>query len=1380
MSIMEKYDHKKIEAKWQKYWEKNQFAKAIDGDKKPKFYGLIEFPYPSGEGLHVGHIRSNTAMDIICRKRRLEGYNVLYPIGWDAFGLPTENYAIKTGTHPIAVTKKNTDTFRRQLKELGFSFDWDREINTTDPEYYKWTQWIFLQLLKRGLAYKKKMSINWCPSCKIGLANEEVVDGSCERCGTPAEKREKDQWMLAITKYADRLDRDLDMAIATLGGGKEPKKILIGTRNPAKVKMIKNCLAHVPSIIFVTLDDLTAVDDSRLIEGDDPIKNARMKSEFYFKKTGLPTISTDHIFWIEKWPENNGYVLHIRKHANPRSPRASDREVIDYLKKFVREKGQSRANFHYAMAFTDGSGTASFEAVPYEYILQNIEAPSFTPGYPTEALIKDPKTGLYKSEQPDEVRYRKVRQALQENLLPRILGRRPLEYLEKIKIQQQNWIGRSEGAEIEFRIKNYELRIKVFTTRLDTIFGCTYVVLSPEHELTQELRAKITNWSEVKKYLEAAKEKSDLERAAEVKEKTGVELKGIKAINPLNGEEIPVWIADYVLVNYGTGAVMAVPAHDERDFDFAKKYGLKIVYTIEPITGKPREKEEFRESIVAIVRNPKTKKLLSINWGSNLGGNLFIGGGLNSKEDALKCALREIKEETGYKNVKLVEQSEKIHHHYFAHSKNVQRNIEATGFLFDLVDEEKIEQKLEKNEQNKFKVEWLSEKEAEQKVADELHKYLFDKFIKRKIYTNDGILFNSGDYNGLNSAEAREKMAEWLEKEKIGARKVNYKLRDWVFSRQHYWGEPIPVVFCENCKKVKQKVLIIHGFEGRGDSEWKPWLKNELEKRGFEVRLPTMTTADHPDLKKWMKELLPLIKDFSPDDIVIGHSLGSKAALHLLLKAKKKIGHLLLIGSAIGELSPRDWERMRQEWTGSDIDALQKFWLEKIDLNKVTEYADKIRIVISRDDDSVPLYTHDHIPKEWDFEVWDGFGHFLGEQIPELLEWVGRAKNTGYVPIPEKDLPVELPKVEKYQPTNTGESPLAAITDWVNVKCPRCGGEAKRETDTMPNWAGSSWYYLRYTDPKNKKAFADFKKLKYWIPVDWYNGGMEHTTLHLLYSRFWHKFLFDLGLVPTSEPYAKRTSHGMILAEGGVKMSKSKGNVINPDDIVKQYGADALRVYEMFMGPFDQAIAWSTDGLAGAKRFLEKIFEFYINVKFVDCLSSLPIGQVGRQAGGSGKKPSQNVPEGMPKLLHKTIKKVTEDIEAMKFNTAISQMMIFMNFAGKLDSMPRAAAEKFLIVLSPFAPHLAEELWVKLGNQQSIFKETWPKYDPKLAHDEMINLVIQVNGKVRDTAKVSVNISEEDAKKIALESEKIKKWLEGKEVKKVIFVKGRLVNIVVK
>jgi len=865
---MENYNPQKIESKWQKIWEEKKLYSAEDFSKKPKKYILIEFPYPSGAGLHVGHARSYVALDAIARKKRMEGFNVLFPIGWDAFGLPTENYAIKTGVHPSLTTEKNIANYKRQLKSLGLSFDWSREINTTQPKYYKWTQWIFLKLFEKGLAYQAEIPINFCPSCKIGLANEEVVGGKCERCGTEAEKKTLKQWMIKITAYADRLIEDL--------------------------------------------------------------------------------------------------------------------EKVDYL--------------------------------------------------------------------------------------------------EKIKTQQKNWIGKSHGTEIDFKVpafakasagkENSEDVIKVFTTRADTLFGVTAVVLAPEHPLVEKLITRAAAKGEeedlssstakeykekVRKYIQEAEKKSDFEREKLEKEKTGV-FTGFYCLNPANSEKVPIWIGDYVIATYGGGAVMVVPAHDYRDYDFAKKYGLEIR---EVVSGGDVSKTE-----------PRTRR----------------GKG----------------EEEGLSS-------------------------------------------------------------------------LLDAFV------DYGVLINSGEFNGLSSNEAIGKITEWLKKKGLGRETIQYKLRDWVFSRQHYWGEPIPIIHCQKC---------------------------------------------------------------------------------------------------------------------------------------------------------------------------------------------------GAVPVPEKDLPVELPYVEKYQPTGTGRSPLSEIFNWVNVKCPKCGGRGKRETDTMPNWAGSNWYYVRYCDPKNGKQLADPEKLKYWMPVDWYNGGMEHTTLHLLYSRFIYKFLFDIGAVPQSEPYQKRTSHGIVLAEDGRKMSKSFENVINPDEIVQKYGADALRLYEMFMGPFDQAIAWSIWGLKGCYKFLERFWDFAETIK--------EIQPKDVETGKEGKV-----------ILNKTIKKISDDIESCNFNTVISSLMELLNFFSKegkdklgkyvnYSGIATEDLEKILIIISPFAPHISEELWSSFAKasedkryRKSIFLEKWPEADPKFLKEESVTLVIQINGKVREKIKVSVNISEEEAKALAISQKNVIKWTQGKNIKKVIFVQGKLINIVI-
>ena len=801
------YDPERIETKWQKYWLDNKAFKAGEDRSKPKFYSLIEFPYPSGQGLHVGHPRPYTALDIVARKRRMEGYNVLHCIGWDAFGLPTENYAIKNHIHPAKVTHDNIEHFRKQIQRLGFSFDYDREVNTTDPEYYRWTQWIFLQMFKRGLAYKTEMPINWCTSCKCVLANEEVVDGVCERCGSPVIHKVKNQWMLRITAYAQKL-----------------------------------------------LDGLDKVD-----------------------------------------------------------------------------------------------------------------------------------------------------------------------YIDRVKVQQRNWIGRSEGAEVDFSLKGHDEKIRVYTTRPDTLFGATYMVLSPEHDLIRRLESSISNIDEVRAYQAEAARKSDFERTEMNKDKTGVPLKGIEAVNPVTGNAIPVWISDYVLTTYGTGAIMAVPAHDERDWDFAKKFGLPI---IEVVAGSP---------------------------------------------DGVENA--------AYTDVE------------------------------------------------------------------------------------EGTLVNSGFLNGLSVAEAKKAIIDFLEEKGLGVKKVNYKLRDWVFARQRYWGEPIPIVHCPHC---------------------------------------------------------------------------------------------------------------------------------------------------------------------------------------------------GMVPLDEKDLPLRLPDVEHYEPTDDGESPLSRITDWVNVPCPRCGAPAKRETDTMPQWAGSSWYFLRYCDPNNHEALAGMDALKYWMPVDWYNGGMEHTTLHLLYSRFWNQFLYDIGAVSTMEPYQKRTSHGMVLGENGEKMSKSRGNVVNPDDMIAEIGADALRMYEMFMGAFDQAIPWSSNGARGCRKFLDRVWRLQENILDGDSYR-----------------------DEMKVLMNQSIKKVSEDYERMKFNTAIAQMMTLVNeFYQK--GVNRAEFKTLLLLLDPVSPHICEEIWQNIGEPEPVYKQVWPKWDENFLNDDTVEIAVQVNGKIRCKLVVPRAMTREEGARILPGKAEVQPFLEGKTVVKAIYVPDRLLNLVVK
>jgi leucyl-tRNA synthetase len=1039
---MKPYDHKNIEKKWQKEWEKRGLYKTEEEGAKPSFdvaqdkkcYVLDMFPYPSGEGLHVGHPKGYIATDVYSRFKKMNGFNVLHPMGWDAFGLPAEQYAIKNKIHPWVAVEKNVARFKEQLSVIGFNYDWERELSTTDPKFYKWTQWIFLKLFEKGLAYESYEPINWCPSCQTGLANEDLDGDACERCGTVVEKKPMRQWVLRITDYVERLLADIDAL---------------------------------------------------------------------------------------EWPEN-------------------------------------------------------------------------------------------------------------------------------IKESQKNWIGKSEGAEIEFALnvpgqEKEKHKVKVFTTRPDTLFGATFLAISAE--LAQKwLDVGWTASEEVKKYIAGTLVGNTL-RTYEEKEKTGI-FTGVMAINPANSEEIPVWVVNYVLGDVGTGAIMAVPAHDERDFEFGEKFGLPILRVIEP------EKIELRDP--------------------NYGGH-------------------------GYA---------------------------------------------------------LSAQESVQ--------------IKSNCWTGPGILMNSGEFTGMDSEEAKKAITDFV----CGKMKTTYKLRDWVFSRQRYWGEPIPIIHCEACKNKKQKVLLLHGFEGSPKGNWMPWMKTELEARGFEVFVPELPSADHPDMDAWLATILPILENFTEEDIVIGHSLGSKAALHAIEKSGKKLKHVYLVASAIGEIGERDWEKRKANST-SDMDSLQKFWQAKTDYDAVSRLTN-VTTIISDDDPHVPLKTHNDIPREWEFKIWRGFRHFQGKQAPELLEEFLHSKNTGAIPVPEKDLPVKLPEVEFYEPTGTGESPLANIDSWVNVKCPKCGGEAKRETNTMPQWAGSSWYYLRFIDPKNSEALVDKEKEKYWMGcplgtpkpceggVDMYVGGAEHATRHLIYARFWHKFLYDIGAVNYAEPFAKLHNVGLILAEDGRKMSKRWGNVVNPDVIVEEYGADTLRVYEMFMGPFEQSSAWSTEGIIGPRRFLEKIWKIFSKVK---------------TENEKGKTTSKN--EKLETLLHQTIQKVTEDIEAFKFNTAISSLMIFANALEKEEEIPLTLYSLFLTLLAPFAPHITEELWHELGNENSIYLAEWPKYDEEKARSESVTIAVQVNGKLRATFEAAVGISEEEAVKKALGILDVKKWLDGKQPKKTIFAKGKLVSIVV-
>ena len=1103
---MNAYNPKEIEKKWQDKWEADGLYTAHDDPKRKKFYALVEFPYPSGDGLHTGHPRSFTAMDVISRKRRMEGYSVLYPMGWDAFGLPAENYAIKTGRQPAEITKENIATFKRQIKSLGLSFDWSREVNTTDPKYYKWTQWIFLKMLKAGLAYKAKMPINWCPKCKIGLANEEAVGGVCERCGGPTEKREKEQWMLAITKYAERLHKDLD-DVNYLDRIKTQQRNWIGRSEGYEIEFR---ILPTPAL-------------------------PRREGEI-----GYHTTET------KIWKQLQDRVLEMRS-----SPTQAEKLLWENLR-------GNLTGYHFRQQHVIANFIVDFVCLKKNLVVE------------VDGDIHDYKKDddAIRTAFLEEQGFTVIRFTNEEVL-------RDVASVVSRIVSSLNSLPSGEG-------KGGEESISVFTTRIDTLFGATYVVLAPEHPLVQSLNFE--NRSEVEKYVHTATKKQEIDRTAESKDKTGVELKGIKAVNPANGEEIPVWVADYVLGHYGTGAVMAVPAHDERDFAFAKKYNLLIKQVVAPEFGEKKGNEERRDGGIGFAFDPKTQKYAAARSTWKFG---VFGGGVDSKEDIIEGTTREVIEESGLYDFKHAEKICATFAHYRNTHRNVNRITLSTCILLILETAKTKEVKHEAHED--FVLEWATAEEMHanwnkpewRDIGVQHWFFEFNNAVGRAIelgydttsdpkkfftsaYTEEGILINSGEFSELTSEESRDKIAT-----KVGAiKKITYKLRDWVFSRQRYWGEPIPVVYC-----------------------------------------------------------------------------------------------------------PLD----------------------------------------------------------------------------------------GIVPLDESELPLTLPPVENYQPTDNGDSPLAQIEEWVNTLCPTCGGPAKRETDTMPNWAGSSWYYLRYCDPDNEEQLASPEKLKYWTPIDWYNGGMEHTTLHLLYSRFWHKFLFDEGVVPTSEPYAKRTSQGMILASNGEKMSKSKGNVINPDKIVEQFGADAFRLYELFMGPFDQAIAWNSDSLAGVYRFIERGW----NLREKVSNSALSLGE-----GKGGAE--------LEILLNQTIKKVGEDIEEMKFNTAISSLMILVNKLGEEAQISKETYAKLLQIFAPFAPHVAEELWAEISSKQtSIHSEPWPSFDTSKLEKSTVEIVVQVAGKIRARLSAKRGLNEKEALDMAKSDTLVSKWLENAEIRKVVYIQDKLLNIVV-
>lgn len=1139
---MKKYDHKKIEGKWQKEWAKKKIYKTSDSSNKPKFYVLDMFPYPSGQGLHVGHPKGYIATDIVSRMKRMQGMNVLHPMGFDAFGLPAENYAIKTKTNPVVSVAKNVARYKKQLEILGFDYDWSREVNTTDPKFYAWTQWIFLKLYEKGLAYESYEPINWCPSCKTGLANEDVEDGKCERCGTPVEKKPMRQWVIRITDYADRLLNDLDAQVLPNGDllwkndKGEPGITHMNTDVPGKVRYDKKFQERQCVCVFVEHWDSEKfiVLKWKKVDWTTPITGGVEKGQTVEEAAQAEVREETGFKNLELVKRSNGQYHSIFFH-----PPKDENRVGHFTSFHFKLKDDARDTIAQ-----DEVAKHDIHWVPKEKVRDMMTAEGSKIGWD---LVME---GRLCHE-----------------------AKNILDWPASIKESQKNWIGRSEGAEIDFpvRAKNVETKsLKVFTTRPDTLFGVTYIVIAPEHEFITELlkhKENLRNHEEVVKYVAHARVMTEIERTDAKKDKTGVKLDGVVAKNPANGEDVPVYVADYVLADYGTGAVMAVPAHDERDFAFAKKYKLPIRRVVEPkFVAKPGHDASIRpelptvrrEAVCIVVRNPKNDTYLCNSWKSFDMKGLFTGG-IEKGEDVVDTARREILEETGYKNLKYVRTSPiSINTFFYQRVKKQNRHAHFTFVFFDLVDDERAP--VSKEESDVHEIVWKKRSELKDFFTVYEGNFIIH-ILDNDDYVNvdDGMLIDSGQFDGMDSASARKAITD-----SVGGKwVVKYKLKDWVFSRQRYWGEPFPIL-------------------------------------------------------------------------------------------------------------------------------------------------------------------HD-------------------------------GSNT--IPVSEKDLPVTLPKVKSYEPTGTGESPLAHIDSWVNVKIGK-GKNAKilkRETNTMPQWAGSSWYYLRYMDPHNDKKLVDSKKEKYWNQVDFYVGGAEHATRHLIYARFWHKFLYDIGVVSTIEPFKKLQSVGLIMGEDGRKMSKRFGNVVNPDEIVETYGADTMRVYEMFMGPFEQSIAWATAGMIGPRRFIERVWA--LNEK----VSSKAVLNKDTEI-----------------LLNKTIKKVTEDMEVLHHNTAVSSLMILSNELDRAETIPQKAYETLLKLLAPLAPHVTEELWSLLGNKKSIHVASWPVADETKLQSEIVTIIVQVNGKVRANFQAPLNSDKAFLEKSALACDEVKKWIGDKTPDKVVVVSNKLVSIVVK
>lgn len=1151
------YNFAKIEKKWQKTWEeKKQNEVNLDEAKKP-FYNLMMFPYPSAEGLHVGGVYTYTGVDTFGRFKRMQGFDVFEPIGLDGFGIHSENYAMKIGEHIDEVSKRTEKNFYRQLGSIGNMFDWSRTVETYKPNYYRWTQWLFLQMYKKGLAYQKKAKVNWCPSCKTVLSDEQVIQGQCERCESFVDKRELKQWFFKITEYADRLLKNLD--------------------------------------------------------------------------------------WID-WPED-------------------------------------------------------------------------------------------------------------------------------VKTNQKNWIGRSEGANVKFKVEcageNKE-EIEVFTTRPDTLFGATYMVLAPEHELVERVKEHIKNWNEVEKYIKKSISKSEQERKNDEKTKTGVELKGISAVNPASGEKIPVYVADYVLAGYGTGAIMAVPAHDQRDFEFAEKFGIEIKEVVTPVYGKEHPDAVYRETITAIIQRESDKRFLFLKLKGNFDKDLItpVIGGIKEGEDIEKATKREVEEETGLKVASIRELGGKVESHFYAGHKKVWRKRLDQPVSVKLASEEPGE--ISEEESKKHDILWLTEEEAFEKLTFEDVQSGFLRYVgKNKAYSSEGKAVNSEFLNGKTTKEAKAAMLEWLEKEKVGEKSIDFKLRDWCVSRQRYWGPPIPIVWCKECakKETKTKVLIIHGFEANGEDNWYPELKTKLEKEGCEVFAPSMSTTESPDFDSWMKELEPFIEKMDENSVIVGHSLGSKAALHLLSRAKKQIKKVFLIASAIGNGPKRDWEALRKAWPNADVDSLHKFWTREVDWSAVNKNLIKeARVILSKDD---PWIDPEHYKlvdlDDVVLEKWEGFRHFTLESCPKLTDYiseniVGDLEPVA-VPVPDEQLPVKLPPMEDFLPEGTGKGPLARNEEFVKTSCPVCGADAERETDVSDPFVDSAWYFFRYCSTEFDEVAFDKERTKKWLPVDSYIGGKEHTVLHLLYSRFITMVFHDLKLIDFEEPYKRFFGHGLITKEGA-KMSKSKGNVVNPDDMIGKYGADTTRMYLRFLGDFSQGGDWRDSGIEGMNKFVRRLWTLFHELEGV----------------GNGV---DNL-----SMIDKTIKVVGEDLERLSFNTAVARLMEFVNWTKENKekfNVEQVAKIKqtMALVFAPMMPHLAEEFWQEIGGKDSVCKQIWPEFDKDKIIDDEIELIVQINGKLRDKLKVSKDITETKAKDLVLGSEKIKTFIGEKEIRKVIYVPGKLVSIVI-